>query len=30
MSRREEYETKTEKLLEPVAAKHGVSVYDVE
>ncbi len=30
MSRREGYETRTEKLLEPIAAANGVSVYDVE
>lgn len=30
MSRREEYEKKTEELLEPIAGVHGVSVYDVE
>lgn len=30
MSRREDYETKTEKLLEPIAAANGVSIYDVE
>lgn len=30
MSRREEYERKTEKLLEPIAEANGVSVYDVE
>ena len=30
MSRREEYETKTERLLEPIAQENGVSVYDVE
>lgn len=30
MSRREEYEMKTERLLEPIAAENGVSVYDVE
>ncbi len=30
MSRREEYEEKTERLLEPVAEANGVSVYDVE
>lgn len=30
MSRREDYETRTEKLLEPIAAANGVSVYDVE
>lgn len=30
MSRREEYETKTERLLQPIAEANGVSVYDVE
>lgn len=30
MSRREDYETRTEKLLEPIAAANGVSIYDVE
>lgn len=30
MSKREEYETKTEALLTPIAEKNGVSVYDVE
>ncbi len=30
MSRREEYETRTEELLEPIVAANGVSVYDVE
>ena len=30
MSRREEYEVKTEKLLMPVADANGVSIYDVE
>lgn len=30
MSRREEYEEKTEKLLLPVADANGVSIYDVE
>lgn len=30
MSRREEYETKTEQLLEPIAEEYGVSIYDVE
>lgn len=30
MSRREDYESRTEKLLEPIAAANGVSVYDVE
>ncbi len=30
MSRREEYETRTEKLLESIAEANGVSVYDVE
>lgn len=30
MSRREDYETRTEKLLEPIAVANGVSVYDVE
>ncbi len=30
MSRREEYEEKTERLLEPVAEANGVSIYDVE
>ncbi len=30
MSRREEYETKTEQLLEPIAEECGVSIYDVE
>ena len=30
MSRREEYEAKTEKLLEPIAKANQVSIYDVE
>ena len=30
MSRREEYETRTQALLEPIARDYGVSVYDVE
>lgn len=30
MSRREEYERKTEALLEPIAGANGVSIYDVE
>lgn len=30
MSRREEYEARTEKLMEPIAAECGVSVYDIE
>ena len=30
MSRREEYETKTQALLEPIAQANGVSIYDVE
>lgn len=30
MSRREDYETRTEGLLAPIAAANGVSVYDVE
>lgn len=30
MSRREEYESKTERLLQPIAKENGVSVYDVE
>ena len=30
MSRREEYEAKTEKLLEPIAKANDVSIYDVE
>lgn len=30
MSRREDYETRTEKLLEPIAAANGVFIYDVE
>ena len=30
MSRREEYEAKTERLLQPIAEANGVSVYDVE
>ena len=30
MSRREDYETRTEKLLAPVAEANGVSIYDVE
>lgn len=30
MSRREDYETRTEKLLLPIAEKNGVSIYDVE
>ncbi len=30
MSRREDYEARTEQLLSPIAAANGVSVYDVE
>lgn len=30
MSRREEYETRTEELLKPIAEANGVSIYDVE
>ncbi len=30
MSRREEYEMKTEKLLQPIAEAGGVSIYDIE
>lgn len=30
MSRREDYETRTEKLLLPIAEANGVSIYDVE
>lgn len=30
MSRREEYETRTEELLQPIVEANGVSVYDVE
>ncbi|MCI8528139.1 MAG: ribosome maturation factor RimP [Lachnospiraceae bacterium] len=30
MSRREEYEEKTERLLTPIAEANGVSIYDVE
>lgn len=30
MSRREEYEEKTERLLTPIAEENGVSIYDVE
>lgn len=30
MSRREEYEERTEKLLTPIAEENGVSIYDVE
>ena len=30
MSRREEYETRAEALLEPIAEANGVSIYDVE
>ena len=30
MSRREEYEEKTERLLAPIAQPNGVSVYDEE
>lgn len=30
MSRREEYETKTEELLKPIAEANGVYIYDVE
>lgn len=30
MSRREEYEAKTERLLEPIVRANGVAVYDVE
>lgn len=30
MSRREEYETRTERLLQPIAEANGVNIYDVE
>ncbi|MCI9144374.1 MAG: ribosome maturation factor RimP [Lachnospiraceae bacterium] len=30
MSRREEYETRTEKLLAPIAEANGVTIYDIE
>ena len=30
MSRREDYETKTEKLLTPIAEANGVTIYDIE
>ncbi len=30
MSKRENYETKTERLLIPIAGKYGVEIYDVE
>ena len=30
MSQREDYEAKTEKLLQPIAEANGVSIYDVE
>ncbi|HBA48431.1 MAG TPA: ribosome maturation factor RimP [Lachnospiraceae bacterium] len=30
MSRREEYEMKTEQLLQPIAEANGVSIYDIE
>ena len=30
MSRKEDYETRTEKLLTPIAEANGVSIYDVE
>lgn len=30
MSKREDYETRTETLLEPIAAANGVEIYDVE
>lgn len=30
MSKRETYETRTEKLLAPIAEKYGVEIYDVE
>ena len=30
MSRREDYEVKTEELLKPIAEANGVSIYDVE
>ncbi len=30
MSRREDYETKTEELLQPIVEQFGVSIYDVE
>ena len=30
MSRREDYETRTEELLSPIAEAYGVSIYDVE
>lgn len=30
MSKKETYETRTEKLLQPIAEKYGVEIYDVE
>ena len=30
MSRREEYELRTEQLLQPIAEANGVSIYDIE
>ncbi len=30
MSRREDFEARTSKLLEPIAARYGVEIYDVE
>ncbi len=30
MSRREDYENRTQALLEPIARANGVSIYDVE
>ena len=30
MSKKEDYESRTEALLEPIAAENGVSIYDVE
>lgn len=30
MSRREDYETRTEKLLAPIAEANGVTIYDIE
>lgn len=30
MSRREDYESRTEALLQPIAAGQGVEIYDVE
>ena len=30
MSRREEYELRTEQLLQPIAEANGVSIYDIK